>query len=79
MAKVIAPTPRTVEWFNNYLRFIRDTEATTDYRVVARCDSEPRLTFVRENNTASYYVDDKKVEDQSSEGVVAALNATLGV
>jgi len=75
MERVEAPTPRTVDWFNNQVRFIRDMAASTPERPVARCDSEPRLTFVREQNNGWYYVDDKRVEDQSSEGVVAALNA----
>lgn len=66
---------RTMEWLVNEVRFVTDKDASTPERRVARADSEPRLTFVRENNNGWYYVDGIKLADQSSQGVLDALNA----
>ena len=65
---------RTVEWFNNEVRFIKDTEASTNERRVARCEDEPRLTVVTTEGARIFHVDGEACADQSAYGVVAALN-----
>lgn len=65
---------RTVDWFNNHVRFLKVEAESTKERRVARCEDEPRLTVVTTEAERTYHVDGKPVADQSAEGVVAALN-----
>lgn len=67
-------TTRTVDWFNNNVRFLKVEAESTKERRVAYCEGEPRLTVVTTEAERVYHVDGKPVADQSAEGVVAALN-----
>ncbi len=75
----------TVEQFRNEFSFVQETSENSvelDATVrIARCEQEPRLTIVRviphrgASPTSVYYaVDGKRIENQTAEGIVAALN-----
>lgn len=52
-------TTRTVDWFNNHVRFIKVEAESTKDRRVARCEDEPRLTVVTTEAERTYHVDGK--------------------